>query len=462
MPEGTGVLLQVADRRFVLTAAHVLKLWKELALIIPTGERNGINLTACLAEVACDEHEADFALIPLSPEMVDALLPAKDFVRLAETDVTGDEPPLGIHAVLGYPQEMAKRGSDNLTSLAIRRYDQIVGEVDEQGFFRSAYDGFFRALSATPETMMNWSRDRLRDLDPAVDELRVRFDGPNPLARYPLVRCYPDKSDYCIAPVPHLIQEWLYEPLMDLLAREVGTGTGLGQNVGAALFEEYIGLLADRCSPMGAGWIHESGLQPTRQGRKVVDWARPLGGHIVLLDAKRSYVEPSARGRWDPGDWTSIKNAITKGVKQACSFWSAVKAGEVPALRGMAPATPVALIVTQGDSTFYNSTETWRAEVDAAVAVLPDVVPWTVASLDVYEKVMSTWRSEDENWLPTILMKTAQERSHKAFADLPLRAEGPLWEAQSAFLHQHVARTDPVLAERLAAQDHDGDENDDR
>jgi hypothetical protein len=92
VPEGTGVLLQVADRRFVLTAAHVLKLWKELALIIPTGERNGINLTACLAEVACDEHEADFALIPLSPEMVDALLPAKDFVRLAEPTLPATNP----------------------------------------------------------------------------------------------------------------------------------------------------------------------------------------------------------------------------------------------------------------------------------------------------------------------------------------------------------------------------------
>src|SRR5205823_6672674 len=137
---------------------------------------------------------------------------------------------------------------------------------------------------------------------------------------------------------------------------------------------------------------HESALQPSQQGRKVVDWARPLGEYVVLLDAKRSYVEPSARGRWDPEDWEAIKKAITKGVTQACSFWSAVKAGEVPALGGMARRSPVALIVTQGDSTFYASTEQWRADVDAAVAALPDVVPWCVISLDTYEIMMSTWR----------------------------------------------------------------------
>lgn len=334
-----------------------------------------------------------------------------------------------------------------------RRWDKIVGSLDDRGMYSSAYDGLFRALSATPEVMLQWSLDRLRDLDPHVDELRVRFDGPNPLVRYPLVCCFPDKPDHCIAPVPHLIQEWLYEPLMDLLARAIGMNTNRGQTIGAALFEEYVGLVADLCSPIGAGWCHEDALQPTKEGRKVVDWARVLGGHIVLLDAKRGYVEPSARGRWDPADWTSIKSAIIKGVKQACSFWTAVRAGEVPALRGTT-AKPIAVIVTQGDSTFYNSTETWRAEVDAAIAGLPDRVPWTVISLDIYENVMTTWRKHDEAWLPEILLKTAQDRSHKAFVDLPLRVEGPLWEAQSSFVRDHVASVDPELAQQLADAHH--------
>lgn len=336
----------------------------------------------------------------------------------------------------------------NLAPVMDRRWDQIVGSLDERGMYSSAYDGLFRALSAPPETMLQWSRDRLRDLDPAVDELRVRFDGPNPLLRYPLVRCFPDKSDHCIAPVPHLIQEWLYEPLMDLLVQEIGTNTNLGQRIGGALFEEYIGLLADLCSPVGPGWMHEETLQLTQQGHKVVDWARILDGYAVLLDAKRGYVKPSARGRWHPSDWTSIKKAIVDGVTQACSFWTAVKAGKVPALRGTT-AMPIAVIVTQGDSTFYNSTETWRSEVDAAIAALPDRVPWTVTSLDIYENVMTTWRRHDEAWLPRILMKTAQERSHKAFAELPVRVEGPLWEAQSLFLRDHVAKVDPELAQQL-------------
>ena len=330
-----------------------------------------------------------------------------------------------------------------------RRYDRLVGTVGEDGMYSSAYDGLFGVLSATPEVMLAWSRDRLRDLDPTCDELRVRFDGPNPLARYPLVRCFPDKPDHCIAPVPHLIHEWLYEPLMDLLARELGTKTQLGQNVGAALFEEYVGALADLCSPNGPGWLHESALQPLHDGRKVVDWARPLGQYVVLLDAKRAYVEPSARGRWAPGDWASIRKAIIKGVRQACSFWTAARTGEVPALRGTA-ASPIAVIVTQGDSTFYNSTETWRAEVDAALAGLPDVVPWTVMSLDIYENVMTTWIRHEDAWLPAMLMRSAREGSHKAFAELPIRAEGPLWDAHVSFLNEFIASVDPDLAHQFA------------
>ncbi|MBX3159181.1 MAG: hypothetical protein KF773_24645 [Deltaproteobacteria bacterium] len=366
----------------------------------------------------------------------------------------------GLEHFLFVLMQAAGRASGNhpalshttLAPVKDRRYDRIVGSIDDRGMYSSAYDGFFRALSATPEAMMQWSRERLRDLDPDADELRVRFDGPNPLSRYPLVRCFPDKSDHCIAPIPHLIQEWLYEPLMDLLARELGTTTQLGQNVGAALFEEYIGALADLCSPNGPGWVHESAMQPALQGRKVVDWARELNGHLVLLDAKRGYVEPSARGRWDPGDWTSIKKAIVKGVTQACSFWTAIKAGEVPALLGTT-ASPIAVVVTQGDSTFYNSTETWRTEVDNAIAGLPDVVPWTVMSLDVYENVMTTWRGRDDAWLPALLMRTTQERSHKAFAELPLLAEGPLWEAQSTFIRDQIGNAGPDRAKHFTSAD---------
>jgi hypothetical protein len=330
-----------------------------------------------------------------------------------------------------------------------RRFDRLVGEVDDGGLYTSAYGGLFQALSASPQTMMQWSRERLTALAPGVDELRARFDGPNPLTRYPLVRCYPDKWDHCIAPVPHLMSEWLYEPLMDLLAQELGMGTKVGPTVGAALFEEYIGLLADTCSPVGAGWIHESALQTSRESHKVVDWARTLNGHVVLLDAKRAYVEPSARGRWEPKDWAWTKSMVVKGVRQACLFWTAVKAGKVQPLRGTS-ATPVAVIVMQGDSTFYNATETWRAEVDAAISDLPDVVPWTVMSIDVYENVMTTWSRHDEGWLPNILMRAAREQSHKAFFELPLRAEGPLWEAFSSFVQNHIASADPDLSRQFS------------
>ena len=109
VPEGTGVLLQVADRHFLVTAAHALKVWREMSLIIPLGDGTGIDIRSSRAELTRDQRDADFALVPLTDPMVERLLAAsKDFVRLAEVDVSGDEPAFGIHAVFGYPLELSK------------------------------------------------------------------------------------------------------------------------------------------------------------------------------------------------------------------------------------------------------------------------------------------------------------------------------------------------------------------
>ncbi|MFT3693844.1 MAG: hypothetical protein QM831_11925 [Kofleriaceae bacterium] len=322
---------------------------------------------------------------------------------------------------------------DTLSPIADRRYDYVVGTVDDHGLHASAYPGLFSALSASPESMMAWSRERLLQLAPKTDDERIQFDGPNPLTRYPLVQCFPDRADRCIAPVPHLIEEWLYEPLMDLLARELGIGSQLGQDIGASLFEEYLGLLADRSSPNGPGWMHESMLKPSESGRKVVDWARVIGEDVVLIDAKRAYVEPSARGRWEPRDWSSVKKSLIKGVTQACEFWRAVKDGVVPSLRGTT-ASPIALVVTQGDSSFYTTTAAWRAEVNSATGSLREQVPWIALSLDDYEKLMTAWSQNDALWLPSILRKTVAEDPQRSIVGLSRPAAGPLWQEFRNFL----------------------------
>lgn len=109
VPEATGVLLQVADRYFLLTAAHALKEWREMALVIPLGDGTGIDIRSSRAEITRDQRDADFALVPLTEPMVERLsASSKQFVRLAEVDVAGDEPAVGIHALFGYPMELSK------------------------------------------------------------------------------------------------------------------------------------------------------------------------------------------------------------------------------------------------------------------------------------------------------------------------------------------------------------------
>lgn len=106
-PEGSGVLIQVADRHFVITAAHVLDLWGKLSLIVPLAGGMTVNLTACRAEVTKDTEHADFAIIPLTEAMAAVLLQSKAFVRLSEMDAAAATPQ-GMHAVFGYPQELSR------------------------------------------------------------------------------------------------------------------------------------------------------------------------------------------------------------------------------------------------------------------------------------------------------------------------------------------------------------------
>jgi len=108
VPDGSGVLLSVADQRFVLTAGHVLEDWGSRQYALSFGALGHIDLTSLPAQVSAED-KGDLALLPLTHEMAQRVTQSgKDFVSLFETDPRGDEPAAGTYAVLGYPKPWAK------------------------------------------------------------------------------------------------------------------------------------------------------------------------------------------------------------------------------------------------------------------------------------------------------------------------------------------------------------------
>lgn len=174
-----------------------------------------------------------------------------------------------------------------------RAYDGLLGR-NVNGLHVPAHSEVFRLLGATPDRMMSWCREQV---GPHSADARTHFVAPNPLTQFPLVNCHPDRTDHFIAPVPALVFEWLYEPLMDLV------GLGTTRQLVAAVFEEYVGLVANLCAPDHQPWLHENELK-YGEG-KVVDWARVVGDSVILVDAKRLYIGPAKRTRWRDDDWES-------------------------------------------------------------------------------------------------------------------------------------------------------------
>ncbi len=129
-PNFTGVLLQVADRHFVITAAHCLKGWGKSRFWILLPEGDVIDLTTVQAETPTDR-SMDFALLPLTDEMVTKLSGFRSFVRLSEVDVLGDLPRPGIHAVLGYPLQQRERLEGGWISKAIF-YPTALTTIEDQ------------------------------------------------------------------------------------------------------------------------------------------------------------------------------------------------------------------------------------------------------------------------------------------------------------------------------------------
>jgi hypothetical protein len=119
VPQGSGVLLQVADRGFVVTAAHCLDGWGKVRFLCAVDDGGFIDLTTVQAHVTRDRGDADFALLPLDDEMFARVSSSRAFVRLSEVDAHGDAPATGIHALFGYPVQLASRREGCIVSDAL-------------------------------------------------------------------------------------------------------------------------------------------------------------------------------------------------------------------------------------------------------------------------------------------------------------------------------------------------------
>lgn len=282
-----------------------------------------------------------------------------------------------------------------------REYDHsMLYARHAEGIVTSAACDVLRLMSGSPHEMVEWTRTEAIGRAEPQDPYRGLLEGPNPLHRFPIVRLFRDKADYAISPLPHLIDEWLYESLAGHL---FDTFDFQGKKQLDEVFEEYVGMILEHCSPDGVRWLYESELKP-KSGGKVIDWARPFRDSVILVDAKKAFVGLGARYRSVSRDWRgTIEKNWAKAVVQGTAFWSAVERREVPALDKDRGKKPILLIVTWSD------TDRRAGGLDVRDAVRPflppglEPIPYVIVSIDRLERVLASWEAADVEWLSVCL-----------------------------------------------------------
>jgi hypothetical protein len=110
---GTGVLVQIADARFVVTARHVVEEARQGAtLYIPKSTEAGIPLRG---EYILSGEDRDVGVVRLEPGLADEVLRSGlfEFLRLNRTVplLAGRLPP-AFYVLFGYPLELSRRQRD--------------------------------------------------------------------------------------------------------------------------------------------------------------------------------------------------------------------------------------------------------------------------------------------------------------------------------------------------------------
>ena len=128
----TGVLFQVGDSHFLLTASHDLKsrLKENIPLFIPAPslDTDPIPLVNVLFR-GIDECDVDVVVAELDRETVDRVSLKHRFLRLNELDVK-DQQKDGLYLVCGFPQEWFRKGEIGHPKAMVFFGKKYVGELN--------------------------------------------------------------------------------------------------------------------------------------------------------------------------------------------------------------------------------------------------------------------------------------------------------------------------------------------
>jgi hypothetical protein len=310
-----------------------------------------------------------------------------------------------------------------------RSYDELLYAHGDRLTTRPAFGAVVSAMTLDPAS--------LQTLADCADESAIvdLLAGPNPLLSRPLVKVFSDASDFTVAPLPGHLPEWLYEPLVNELFLACSRGAPFTRTHLAQVFEEYVGLVAQMCSPPGIRWIPESELTDGYSGR-VVDWACTIGSSTIVIDAKRAFISMERRHRSHADDWAMTHRAWSDGVAQATEFWSAVRGGLVPALPVHAGGSGIVVVVTHGEPDFRAFDDGTAQEVDCYVRDKAGTQPppWLVLSVDRFERLMTAWSKGSPGMLTEFLHRAITGNRQAVMNELPIDADGPLWAAAEALM----------------------------
>jgi hypothetical protein len=108
IPHGTGVLFEIGDTVFILTAAHVLDVTSnELLLVSPRESGDYVKLNGMDRYVSKEKGRVDIGIVRLAGLVQTQILQDREATKLSELDI---EPivPNGVYAILGYPVELCE------------------------------------------------------------------------------------------------------------------------------------------------------------------------------------------------------------------------------------------------------------------------------------------------------------------------------------------------------------------
>lgn len=332
---------------------------------------------------------------------------------------------LALQQVLGKSQgSHPLLTANSLIPTQKREYDSTeLYAHHESGLITPAAGAVLDRLSGTPAAMVRWMDSELGRLGVPPVDARPLLEAPSPLHRFPLVSVFRDKPDHCIAPVPHLIDEWLYEPLAAYL---YGVSDSAGKQRLNLALEEYIGMLLEIGSPDSQPWLHEDRIKPIGGG-KVIDWVREFDDTVVLVDAKRAFIGLGERYRSLASDWkTTFEKNWGKAIGQATAFWNAVQQQKVPLLRHCSHKRPLLLVATLSDTDWRAGHLTVHASLSPYLPLGGTHVPFAILSIDRLERIISTWETKTPEWLPQFLDIAIQQGTTTATRTLTPTSSGKL------------------------------------